>query len=214
MDGPDRLTSLPKMLLTTFLLFSITLFSLSSTSFLLFSISFPLSSSLSSSSPSLYFLPFLHGYIRQHLRPPLQHLRLASPSLRVSTSGHGSLASPSLASTMKHMVESPAMVRPWSHLGSPLRLHVASPTMVASRVSCHGLVSVMVRLPSPWLRLVFPSFPFTVLLKSGFKSLFFFKFYDFWDLLWLFNEYICSMFFPWQFYFLSCWSWENQFFIV
>ena len=160
----------------SFFLLTVNFFSLSSST----SRSFPLSSSLSSSSPSLYLLPLLHGHIRQHLRPPPQHLRVASPSLGITTSGHGSISHHlrwrQQWSTWSGL-QKWSRLRPWSHLSSPLRLHVISPTMVASRVSDHGLVSVLVRLPSPWLRLVSPFFfPLLFCLNLDLNHFFFSNF--------------------------------------
>ena len=188
MDNLDRLTSLPKNLPTSFLLFSTTFF---------------LSSPPPEASPSrpIYLLPLLHGYSshvtfvgvntsgyhRNTFAWP--HLHFASPPLAmvasrvtftsVNNEGHGRVSSHGLVFGHGRI----SRLQP--------RSHVASPIMVSSLSWCICLL-----LDCVWFS---PFFPFTFLLESGFKSLFFFfffKFYDFWDLLWLFNKYICSLFFP------------------
>jgi len=134
-----------------------------------------------SPSTSIYLLPLRHGLFVshdlcrcQHLRPPPQHLRLASTSLHATTSGPSSVS--------RHL-RWHQQWRTWSRLQPWSRLASTPPSWCVCRHLCYV-----------WF---FPFFSFIVLLESGFKSLFFFKFDYFWDLLWLFNESICSLFFPW-----------------
>ena len=77
-----------------------------------------LSSSILEASPSapihlrpLCHRPFVSRHLRhrQHLWPSPQHLRLASPSLRVTTFGHGSVS---------HHLLWHQHLRPWSCLAS------------------------------------------------------------------------------------------------
>ena len=157
MDGPDHLTSLKSYLLLFSIIFFLSparLFFFSRYTF--FSLSSNTSRSFPFSSSPQYLLPLLHGHIRQHLQPPPQHLHVASPSLCVTTSGHGSVTghgrvaspSPSLASTMKHMVRSPKMVSSLTMVASLAMVASLVSITVACRISDHGLVFVLVCLPS------------------------------------------------------------------